>query len=48
MEPPEDMSCGAGVIILHEIGIDPEIPKGVAVPRLEKETSGITEDLWLQ
>ena len=42
------MSRGAGVVVLNKVGIDTQIPEGIAVPRLKEESPWISEDLWLQ
>ena len=42
------MLGGTGVIVLNKVKIPNQIPKGLLVPRLEKKTPSITEDLRLQ
>jgi hypothetical protein len=44
VKAPEDMASGTGVVILNKINIDSQIPKGLPIPRLQEETSRITED----
>jgi hypothetical protein len=41
------MARGTGVIVLNKIEIDSHIPKSLPIPRLQEETSRITEDLRL-
>ena len=45
VQAPKDMARRTGVVILNKIKIDSHIPEGLPIPRLQEETSLITEDL---
>lgn len=48
VEPPQNMSRGAGVVVLNKVGIDTKVPEGVPIPRLKEESPWISEDLGLE